>query len=95
MRHFSSLIDKKTFVIPKQKTMFFKGTLMQICKSPYMFVFIAARQGGFIVSYVRKIVVRKNITIFEGCHFPRFYINDLTELPENRDKEFQFGPMLF
>ena len=75
--------------------MFFKGTLMQIWKSPYMFVFIAARQGGFIVSYVRKIVVRKNITILEGCHFPRFYINDLTELPENRDKEFQFGPMLF
>ena len=36
-------------------------------------VFIAARQGGFIVPYVWEIVARKNLTIFEGCHFPRFY----------------------
>ena len=35
---------------------------------------IAARQGGFIVPYVREIVVRKNVANFEGCHFARFYI---------------------
>ena len=56
---------------------------------------IAARQGGFIVPYVWEIVVSKNVTIFEGCHFPRFYTIDLIESSENRDKEFQFGPMLF
>ena len=55
---------------------------------------IAARQGGFIVPYVWEIVVRKNLTIFEGCHFPRFYIIDLIKFRENRDKEFQFGPIL-
>ena len=64
------------------------------CFSYYYYV-IAARHGGFIVPYVWEIVVRKNLTIFEGCHFPRYYIIDLIEFCENRDKEFQFGPMLF
>ena len=54
------------------------------------------RPTGWLYSLVRKrIVVRKSLTIFEGCHFPRFYISDLIEFSENRDKEFQFGPMLF
>ena len=53
------------------------------------------RKGGFIVSYVWEIAVRKSLTIFEGCHFLRFYIIDLTEFSENRDKEFQFGSMIF
>ena len=47
---------------------------------------VAARQGGLIVPYVREIAIRKNLTIFEGCHFPRFCIIHLTESPENRDK---------
>ena len=56
---------------------------------------IATRQGGFVVPYVWEIVVRKDFTILEGCHFPWFYIIDLIEFSENRDKEFQFGPMFF
>ena len=31
---------------------------------------------------------KKHLTIFEGCHFPRFYIIDLIEFSENRDKDF-------
>ena len=49
---------------------------------------IAARQGGCIVPYVWEIVAGKNLTIFEGCHFPRFYIMDLIEFCENQDKKF-------
>ena len=30
---------------------------------------IAARQRGFIAPNVWKVVVRKNLTNFEGCHF--------------------------
>ena len=56
---------------------------------------IAAWQGGFIVPYIWEIVVRKILTIFEGCHFPQVYIIDLIEFSENWDKDFQFGPMLF
>ena len=47
---------------------------------------IAVGQGGFTVSYVLEIVVRKNLTNFEGCHFPQLYIVDLIEFSENRDK---------
>ena len=36
--------------------------------------FIAARQGSFIVPYVWKIVVRKNLTNFGGCHWAQFHI---------------------
>ena len=35
---------------------------------------IAAHVGGFIVPHIREVVVRKNLTIFEGCHFAQFYI---------------------
>ena len=35
--------------------------------------FSATWQGGFIVRYVWKIQVGKNLTIFEGCYFPWFY----------------------
>ena len=31
-------------------------------------------QGGFIAPNVWEIVVRKNLTIFKGCHYSRFYI---------------------
>ena len=61
---------------------------MQIWKSANIFVLIAARQGGFIVRYVWEKVVWKNLTIFEDSHFPRFYIIELIEFAENRDKEF-------
>ena len=35
---------------------------------------IAAPQGGFIAPHVWEIVCRKNLTIFKGCHYSRFYI---------------------
>ena len=35
---------------------------------------IAARQRGFIVPNAWKVVVRKNLTNFEGCHFAWIYI---------------------
>ena len=40
----------------------------------YWFNLIAARQCDFIVPHVWEMVVRKNLTIFGGCHFARFYI---------------------
>ena len=36
--------------------------------------FIASPQGGFIAPHVRETEVRKNLTIFEGCHHSRFYM---------------------
>ena len=35
---------------------------------------IAAPLGGFIAPHVWEIVCRKNLTIFKGCHYFRFYI---------------------
>ena len=35
---------------------------------------IAAPQGDFIAPHVREIVSKKNLTIFLGCHYFRFYI---------------------
>ena len=35
---------------------------------------IAAPQGGFIAQYIWEIVGRKNLTIFKGCYYSRFYI---------------------
>ena len=40
----------------------------------YMFsFFIAALQGGFIAPHLWEIACRKNLTIFKGCHYSRFY----------------------
>ena len=35
---------------------------------------IAVPQGGFIALHVWEVVCRKNLTIFKGCHYFRFYI---------------------
>ena len=35
---------------------------------------IAAPQGGFIASQVWEIAGRKNLTIFKGCYYSRFYM---------------------
>ena len=36
--------------------------------------FVAALQGSFTGSHVWEIVVRKNLTLFEVCHYSPFYI---------------------
>ena len=35
---------------------------------------ITAPQGGFIAPHVWEIVGRKNLTIFKGCDYSRFYV---------------------
>ena len=52
-------------------------------------------QGGFIVPYVWEIVVRKNLTNFEGCHFARFYILIWWTFPKIKTKNFNSGPCFF
>ena len=63
--------------------------------SPNLKQFIAARQGGFIVPYVWEIVVRKNLTNFEGCHFARFYILIWWSFPKIETKNFNSGSCFF
>ena len=60
-----------------------------------MKLLIAARQGGFIVPYVWEIVVRKNLTNFEGCHFARFYILIWWSFSKIETKNFNSGPCFF
>ena len=60
-----------------------------------MKLLIAARQGGFIVPYVWEIVVRKNLTNFEGCHFARFYILIWWSFPKIETTNFNSGPWCF
>ena len=60
-----------------------------------MKLLIAARQGGFIVPYVWEIVVRKNLTNFEGCHFARFYILIWWSFPKIETKNFNSGSCFF
>ena len=52
-------------------------------------------QGGFIVPYVWEIVVRKNLTNFEGCHFARFYILIWWSFPKIETKNFNSGSCFF
>ena len=60
------------------------------------FVFIIdARQGGFMISYVWEIVVRKNLTIFEGCHFARFYILIWWSFPKIETKNLNSDQCFF
>ena len=56
---------------------------------------IAASQDGFIVPYVWEIVVRKNLTNFEGCHFARFYILIWWSFLKIETKNFNSGPCFF
>ena len=55
----------------------------------------AARQGGFIVLHLWEIVARKNLTIFEGCHFARFYILIWWSFPRIGTKNFNSDPCFF
>ena len=55
----------------KSKEMFIFH-ILGCCFSKNYF-FIATQQGGFIVPYVWEIQI-KNLTNFEGCHFPQFCI---------------------
>ena len=61
----------------------------------YHLKIIAANQGGFIVPYVWEIVVRKNLTNFEGCHFARFYILIWWSFPKIETKNFNSGSCFF
>ena len=56
---------------------------------------ITARQGDFIFPHVWEIVVRKNLTNFEGCHFARFYILIWWSFPKIETKNFNSGPCFF
>ena len=44
------------------------------CSAQFDSVIIAAPEGGFMGPHVWEIVGRKNLTIFKGCHYSRFYI---------------------
>ena len=46
--------------------------LIKTSKRGLTLFLIVSRQGDFIVLYVWEIVVRKNLTNFEGWHFTRF-----------------------
>ena len=52
-------------------------------------------QGGFIVPYVWEIVVRKNLTNFEGYHLARFYIFVWWSSLKIETKNFNSGPNFF
>ena len=54
--------------------------------------FIAACQDGFIVPHVWEIRVRKNLTIFKGCHFAQFHILIWWSFPEIETKNFNSDP---
>ena len=56
---------------------------------------IAAHQGGFIIPCVWEIVVRKNLTNFEGCHFARFYILIWQSFPKIETNDFNSGSYFF
>ena len=60
-----------------------------------MKLLISARQGGFIVPYVWEIVVWKNLTNFQGCHFARFYILIWWSFSKIETTHFNSGPCLF
>ena len=64
-------------------------------KSKWLKKLIAARQGGFIVPYVWEIVVWKNLTNFEGCHFAWFYILIWWSFPKMEIKNFNSYPFFF
>ena len=68
--------------------------LENFCEGEGM-IFIAACQGGFIVPYLRELVVRKNLTNFEGSHFAPFYILIWWSFPKIETKNFSSGSCLF
>ena len=58
---------------------------------------IAVPQGGFYrPGRIRnKLKIKKNLTIFEGCHFSSILYIYFLKFLENQDKEFQLLPMGF
>ena len=58
-------------------------------------VVIAPRQDGFMFPYVWEIKVRKNLRIFEGCHFPRFYILIWSSFRKIETKDLNSDPCFF
>ena len=59
------------------------------------FSIIATRQYGFIVRHVWEIIVRKSLTIFEGCNFPRFFILIWLSFQEIDTRNFKSDPWFF
>ena len=73
-------------------------TILKECwhlRSIVVLISIAARQGGFIIPHVWEIVVRKNLTNFEGYHFGRFYLLIWWSFPKIKTKNFNSGPCFF
>ena len=56
---------------------------------------IAAHHGGFIVPHIWEIVVRKNLTICEGCHFAPFYILIWWSFLKIETKNLNLDPCFF
>ena len=50
---------------------------------------------GFIVPYIMEISARKNVTIFEGCHFPRFDILIPTSFWKIETQNIKSDPCIF
>ena len=69
--------------------------LIKTSKRGLTLFLIVSHQGDFIVLYVWEIVVRKNLTNFEGCHFARFYILIWWSFPKIETKNFNSGPCFF
>ena len=60
-----------------------------------IFELVATSQGGFVVWYVWEIVVKKNLTNFEGWHSARFYILIWWSFPKIETKNFNSGSCFF
>ena len=56
---------------------------------------IAAPQGGFIAPHVWEIVCRKNLTIFKGYHYSRFYIMISLSFWKMETKNLNLNPGYF
>ena len=63
-----------------------------MCNTSFL---INCRQGDFIVLYVWEILVRKNVTIFEGCRFSRFSIFIWLSFRKIETKNFNSDPSFF
>ena len=57
--------------------------------------FYCCPPGCFIVPHKWEIVVRKNLTIFEGCYFAGFYILIWWSFPKIEAKNFNSGSCFF
>ena len=80
-------------------TVFFRYTIFfsyTIWKSANIFpCLIVPRRSRFIVPSIWAIVVRRNLTNFEGCYFARFYILIWWSFLKIETKNFNSGPYFF